>query len=92
MLPGSENHVKFDLSLEPLSKDSYFAKATNQTHSQTGFSLILTRSQGCNSIDIFPSEPVPSHVWNFETFLQAYPSRCELGCVYFFLLTVSTQY
>ena len=57
MLPGSENHVKFDLSLEPLSKDSYFAKATNQTHSQTGFSLILTRSQGCISIDIFPSEP-----------------------------------
>ena len=65
MLPGSENHVKFDLSLEPLSKDSYFAKATNQTHSQTGFSLILTRSQGCNSI-----EPVASHVWNFETFLK----------------------
>ena len=50
MLPGSENHVKFDLSLEPLSKDSYFAKATNQTHSQTGFSLILQRSQGPNSI------------------------------------------
>ena len=70
MLPGSENHVKFDLSLEPLSKDSYFAKATNQTHSQTGFSLILTRSQGCNSIDIFPLEPVPSHVRNFETFLN----------------------
>ena len=50
MLPGSENHVRFDLSLEPLSKESFFQRATNQTHSQTGFSLILTRSQGPNSI------------------------------------------
>ena len=50
MLPGSENHVKFDLFLEPLSSDSHFHRATNQTYSQTGFSLILTRSQGPNSI------------------------------------------
>ena len=24
--------------------------------------------------------------------MQAYPSRCEQGCVYFFLLTVRTHY
>ena len=45
MSEGSQNHVKFDLSLEPLSDDSYFHKTTNQTYSQTGFTLILHRSQ-----------------------------------------------
>lgn len=55
MAEGSQNNVQFDLSLEPqevtwtpsalVSHNSFFTKTTNQTYSQTGFTLILQRSQ-----------------------------------------------
>ena len=42
---SSRNNVKFDLSLEPLATYSFFHKMSNQTYSQTGFTLVLKRSQ-----------------------------------------------
>ena len=45
MTDGSHNNVKFDLSLEPLSTNSFFHKTTHQNYSQTGFTLVLRRSE-----------------------------------------------